>query len=170
MNNINSAINAHNNAILKPKPKNNSQDRTCNCRIKAQCPLNNNCLKSSLIYQATVTTDNGHKSTYVGLTENSFKTRYTNHKASFNHSSKRNSTELSKLIWNLKDSNIKYRINWTILKHATAYNPRTGKCNLCNWEQYFIIFRPDKSSINKRNELISACRHASKHLISNAIT
>ena len=31
--------------------------------------------------------------TYVGLTENEFKTRYTNHKASFNNYEKRNSTE-----------------------------------------------------------------------------
>jgi hypothetical protein len=41
----------------------------------------------------------------VGLTENEFKTRYTNHKASFNNYEKRNSTELSKYIWNLKNNN-----------------------------------------------------------------
>ena len=56
-----------------------------------------NSLKKTIVYHATVTTeDRKHDKTYVGLTENSFKTRFANHKASFNNLSKRMSTELSK--------------------------------------------------------------------------
>ena len=48
------------------------------------CHLDGNCLKSAVIYQAIVATeDNRPAETYVGLTENSFKTRYSNHKSSF---------------------------------------------------------------------------------------
>lgn len=68
--------------------------------------MGRNCLKESVVYQANVTTeDNNPTKTYMGLTENSFKIRYANHKASFNHSNKRHSTELSKHVWNLKDKN-----------------------------------------------------------------
>ena len=30
---------------------------------------------------------------------------------------------------------------------------------LCLWEKCFIICKPDLASLNKRNELISSCRH-----------
>ena len=80
-------------------------NKTCNCRQKNTCPLDGNCLQSSVIYQATVTRqDNNTTETYMGLAENNFKTRYRSHIASFRHSKHRNSTELSKHIWTLKDN------------------------------------------------------------------
>jgi hypothetical protein len=61
--------------------------------------MSKNWLAKSVIYQATVkTSDKRPTQAYVRLTENEFKTRYTNHKASFNNYEKRNSTELSKYI------------------------------------------------------------------------
>ena len=58
--------------------------KSCNCRKPADCPMNGNCLKSSVIYQATVATnDNKPPQIYIGLTENSFKPRFTNHRNSF---------------------------------------------------------------------------------------
>ena len=75
-------------------------------------------LKQSVVYQATVTTENNTPDqTYVGLTENSFKTRFTNYNASFNHPIKKLNTELSKHIW-LKDAKINFHITWKILKQA----------------------------------------------------
>ena len=41
------------------------------------------------------------------------------------------------------------------------------RCNLCLVEKYFIILKPDLSSLNKRNELLSSCRHRRKYLLSN---
>ena len=50
-------------------------NKTCNCRQKNACPLDGNCLQPSVIYQATVTRkDNDTTETYIGLTENDFKT------------------------------------------------------------------------------------------------
>ena len=100
-----------------------TEEKKCNCQKPSECLMPNNCLAKSVIYQATVkASDKRPTQTYVGLTENQFKTRYTNHKASFNNLKKRNSTELSKYIWDLKDNNITYSITWKILKRAKSYS------------------------------------------------
>ena len=71
-------------------------NKSCNCQQKNTCPLNGNCLQSSVIYQATVKRNNNNTSeTYIGLTENDFKTRCRNHTASFRHAKHRNSTDLN---------------------------------------------------------------------------
>ena len=110
MNNTKQIIDNHNKQILNSfKHADKSADnfnviKSCNCRQKNVCPLNGNCLQSSVIYQATVKRHNTNTSeTYIGLTENEFKTRYRNHIASFRHTKHRNSTELSKHIWTLKE-------------------------------------------------------------------
>ncbi|XP_067937138.1 uncharacterized protein [Watersipora subatra] len=123
MNNVKQAINSHNQKLLSL----NHQETTnpgCNCRNKNTCPLPDNCLAKSVIYQASVTTTDNNKpvTTYVGLTENSFKTRYNLHKSTFNDISKRYSTELSSYIWELKESSTDYNIAWKILSHAKPYS------------------------------------------------
>ena len=78
--------------------------------------MQNKCLADhSIVYQATLT-----KQAYVGLTESTFKTRYNNHKTSFPNLTKRNATELSKHIWDLKNNYVEYDIKWTILKPGTT--------------------------------------------------
>ena len=140
--------------------------KPCNCRQKNTCPLNGNCLQSSVVYQVTVTRqDNNITETYVGLTENDFKTRYRNHTASFRHAKHRNSTELSKYIWTLKDNNINFFISWRILSSSLPYKSSNKRCNLCLKEKFLIICRPELSSLNKRNELVSSCRHRNKALL-----
>ena len=143
-------------------------NKTCNCRQKNTCPLDGNCLQSSVIYQATVTRkDNNTTETYIGLTENDFKTRYRNHTASFRHAKHRNSTELSKHIWTLKDNNIEHFICWRILSSHSPYNSSSKRCNLFLKEKFLIICRPELSTLNKRNELVSSCRHRNKALLRN---
>ena len=174
MNNTKQIIDNHNKRILKSSEHNDTptsktkDNKTCNCRQKDACPLDGNCLQPSVIYQATVTNkDNPTPETYIGLTENEFKTRYRNHIASFRHTRSRNSTELSKHIWNLKDNNIDYSISWRILSSTKAYNSASKRCNLCLKEKLLIICRPDISTLNKRNELVSSCRHRNKALLRN---
>ena len=95
--------------------------------------LSNKCITESDVYQATVTikdkTTNRPPQTYVGLTENSFKTRLANHKASFNSFDKRNATELSKYVWELKKKKKNYTIKWKLLKRAKPYNCASNRCN-----------------------------------------
>ena len=135
-----------------------------NCRIPADCPMARNCLISSVVYQATVTTeDNRPSRTYVGLTENSFKTRFANHKSSFNNPYKRLSTELSKHVWCLKEARLKFKMTRKILKQTSPFN----RCNLFLLEKYFIICRPELATLNKCNELVTSCRHANKFVLKN---
>jgi len=134
--------------------------------LLTDCPMAGDCLKSSVVYQATVTTeDNGSAQTYVGLIENSFKTRFANHKSSFSDPKKRLSTELSKHVWYFKEAKLKFQITWKILKQASPYSPVCDRCNLCLWEKYFTICRPELATLNKRNELVTSCRHANKFLL-----
>lgn len=176
MNNTKQVIDNHNKRILhsshSPYTKDNKDgtetNKTCNCRQKNNCPLNGNCLQSSVVYQATVTrNDNNTSETYIGLTETDFKTRHRNHTASFRHAKHKNSTELSKHIWTLKNDNIDYSISWRILSSNSPYNSSNKRCNLCLKEKFLIIYRPDLSSLNKRNELVSSCRHRNKALLRN---
>ena len=130
--------------------------------------MSKKCLVESIVYQATVSTnDNSPPQTYVGLTENSFKTRYYNHKTSFTLYEKRNCTELSEYVWQLKRRGIGFHIKWQTLKRAKPYSPASNRCNLCLWEKYFIISKPELATLNKRNELVSSCRHAKKFLLAN---
>jgi len=72
--------------------------------------MTGNCPRSSLVYLATVTTEDSRTAqSYVGLTENSFKTKFANHKSSFNDPKKRLNTELSKHAWLLKEAKLKFK-------------------------------------------------------------
>ena len=173
MNNTKQIINNHKKRILNSsKHINDTTDNTntkdtknCSCRQKITCPLNGNCLQSSLIYQATITRkDNSTTGTYIRLAENNFKTRYRNHTASFQHTKHRNSTKLSKHIWTLKENNIDHFILWHILSSRSPYNSASKRCNLCLKEKLFIIHQPELSSLNKPNKHVSSCHHRNKAL------
>jgi len=163
MNNMDHIIKAHNNRIIN-SAKPIEPDR-CNCRNKATCPLPNRCTTKNIIYKAIVTTDETQKN-YIGLTSNTFKTRYNSHKATFTDIEKRNSTELSKYIWKLKEKNTPYEIKWNIIQHAQPYSPATKRCNLCLAEKYHIITADRNNTLNSKSELISTCRHRKKCLLS----
>ena len=140
----------------------------CNCRKKNGCPLKNNCFTSSVVYIANVTTESDTiGKNYIGLTEGTFKQRYTQHKLSFRNRNYSNSTELSKHIWTLKDSNTNFTINWSILATAPAYSNKTKRCHLCLTEKLYLIRAKKPYLLNKRSELISKCRHENKFYLAN---
>ena len=104
MPNVASIIKSHNRKVLSEKE--DTESRTCSCRVKASCPIHGNCTSTNVVYSAEVTReDNQQTATYIGLTENKFKTRYNQHQHTFRHNKYRHSTELSNYIWDLKDSN-----------------------------------------------------------------
>ena len=73
---------------------------------------------------AEVNTQNREQKQYIGMTENDLKGRYNMHKQSFNNSKFKNSTSLSKYIWELKKS---LRQLWYKVVHIVA-----SKC-ICCW-------------------------------------
>ena len=141
-------------------------DKACNCRQPNACPADGKCLNEGIVYQAIVTPeDNNEENRYVGLTEGTFNTRYANHNTSFRHKKYRNSKELSKHIWSLKDADLKFSIKWKILKKCKPCSNATKRCNLCLYEKFATIRHPELSSLNCRNELVSSGRHRKKKLL-----
>ena len=63
----------------------------CNCADKSGCPVNGTCMSQNVVYQARVASE-GKEESYIGLTSTEFKTRFRNHKSSFNVPDRRNST------------------------------------------------------------------------------
>ena len=131
MDSMEKVIKAHNTKLTNTN--NQQKHPTCNCRNKENCPLPGQCTANNIIYEATVTTQQSFK-TYIGLTSNTFKTRYSSHKASFNNQRNMNDTELSKYVWDLKQKGTQYKITWRILRYAQPYSPRSRRCQLCLWE------------------------------------
>ena len=158
MPNLEAKISSHNKTILA--------NLNGIINVKSECPLDGHCLTSNVIYQATVVTETS-TDTYIGLTENHFKTRYRNHLASFRDKSK-NATNLSRYIWSLKENNSNYVLRWRILAGANPYSKTNKTCNLCITEKYFILCKPVLCSLNSRNKLVNTCRHAQKYNLSNA--
>ena len=131
MNNISSIISGHNKNLLNP----NVTQYGCNCRIREDCPLQNQCLTPNIIYRAGVycKANKDHKF-YFGLAQTPFKERFQNRNKDFNHEQYIKSTELSKYkyIWPLKDAGTPYIINWSIVA-------KVNYCPLCLTEKYHLI-------------------------------
>ncbi len=166
MPNLENIIQSHNKRVLDNIKDTSPKCRRCNCRNKANCPLDEQCLTPSVIYEATAKTSSDIYN-YIGLTEGPFKTRFNGHKQALTHDKYRHSTELSKKVWELKDNNIPYNISWKILQQAHPYKGGGSRCDLCLSEKLHIL--RNTKSLNKRSELVSKCRHARKYLV-NAIT
>ena len=133
----------------------------CNCNGRmGPCPLQGDCRKErSCIYTCKVTRlDNGESETYTGLAGKTFKDRFYGHNGNFNNRDQ-TGTKLSQYIWHLRDNNIPYETNWSILKKAKTFNPVTKKCRLCLMEVYCILYKPETASLNSRTEVFGWCRH-----------
>ena len=136
-------------------------EKTCNCNLNNECPLSGNCLTNNLVYQATVIPNEpeAQEHTYIGLTSTTFKIRVGNHKKSFNHVEYQKETSLSIFIWELKDRGVDYSISWKLIDRAKPFSPVSGLCALCTLEKYYIIFKPELATINKKDEINNYCLH-----------
>ena len=156
-------INRHNKTLLAKNGKTNTtSSKTCNCRVKADCPLQGNCLVESIVYQATLESSDGPK-TY----STTFKARFYNHNQLFKHPKKRHATELSKAVWKEKDRGLSPKITWQITKQASAFSSGARSCNLCLEEKLAILKADLRTNINKRSEMFNKCRHRSKFKLNN---
>ena len=123
----------------------------------------NSSLSPSTVYQGDVKTTNGDIYPYIGISHPPFKTRWYDHGKDFRNEEYRNCTELSKLVWRLKDNNIQHRIDWKIITKCHSYQAGSRSCDLCLTEKLNILKNP--KCINKKTEIISKCRHRRKFLI-----
>ena len=164
MPNMKSLIARHNSKVLNIN-QGKSDPPPCNHRQGNVCPLGGVCKTPSLVYKATVTSENSRE-TYTGLTEPPFNQRFQNHKTDFKYSKNRNNTALAGYIWSLKDQSKDYNVNFEILKKARSFNPINRKCMLCLSEKYLILFNPTGATLNKRSEFFNSCRHKRNKLLS----
>ena len=72
---------------------------------------------------------------------------------------------MSKYIWQLKESDISSDNSWEIIAQVYS-NTRIKFCVLCFTEKLKIIDVFDDSRLlNKKSELVNACRHQNKLLL-----
>ena len=129
-----------------PKSTNN---KTCSCRQKSDCLLNQNCLSECLVYNAVVNTSTTKN--YYGTCEKNFKERYNNHTSSFRN------------IWELKENGKNYTIDWLIAVKSYSCICETRICDLCLCEKFMITRANNSASLlNERDELVSKYRHMNK--------
>ena len=167
---LQTAISTHNAHLLQEHRKEKQQaNKPCNCQQKQLCPLNGQCLTECIVYKATVTqTKTNKQETYIGLTANTFKTRYYGHKCSFKLKHKRSETTLSNHIWKLNESNADHKIDWEIVKRSKPYTPGKNICSLCLEEKFYILSR--QPTLNHRKEIFAHCKHKKQFLLTNAVT
>ena len=84
-----SVIASHGRRIIQPTSNNHG----CNCRNRAECPLDNKCLTASIAYKAMVSASSKPDKKYFGIAEISFKDCFRNHTRDF--STKRMLTALN---------------------------------------------------------------------------
>ena len=147
MPNVKNFITQHNSKIL-----NKYQDkiqRSCNCRIKESCPLNDKCLHQCIVYQPEVNINTTYKEYRGWTSDGEFKSRY-NHTQSFRHISHVNDTELSKYLWTLKANGTDYHLKWSIKSYASR-NKYGRRCDLCLTEKKDYCSSRPKSSIEQKN-------------------
>ena len=125
MPNIKSALNSHNRKIFHLPV--NSQSRTCSCIKKTDCPLKEKCLSQNTLYQADISSENLKTKIYYGMSGKKFKTRFLNHKKSFNHEKHKDDTQLSNELWNIKASKEEPVLVLKILGQYQPFNVNTKR-------------------------------------------
>ena len=122
-------------------------------------------MAAKIFYQVDVRNNTNEKKFYLGVSETLFKERFRNHKKEFTHKEYRNSTELSKYIWQLKNANIAPIVTWKVVTKVFC-DTKVNFCKLCLTEKLSIINAPNDSQLlNKKSELINMCRHQNKLLL-----
>ena len=111
-----SLINRHNAKILQAEAPTETKGLQWQKNIST-CQLNGACLTESLVYKATGLAEKHELQTYIGITEHNLKTRFRNHKMSFENPNYRSSPTLE----------TNYEIKWSIVKRARA--SKTGTHN-----------------------------------------
>ena len=165
MRNVSSIISGHNKHVIN-SDRVQPETRMCNCRRPAECPLNGKCLTRNFIYGGKVfnLTDNLIRP-YVGLTSGTFKDRLGVHNQGIRHEAHANSCELTKHVWEFKNSRNEFSVGWEILEHVKG-RLVGGECKLCVSEKLHIIEHPDQNNLLNSN-CDMKCVHGWKYKLSS---
>ena len=164
--NMKTIISGHNAKILKKaSEKGEETPKGCNCQISVRqnCPMPGRCREETLIYKATIETLDSTER-YIGMTENSFKSRYGGHKGNLEDKDKEGSTTLSTYYHKKIEEGYQPKIKWEIVRKCHKYKRGARKCDVCLTEKLEILKTKEKL-LNKRTELMYKCPHKRKHLL-----
>ena len=126
--------------------------RMCNCRDKASCLMDDNCLQLCFVYLAQAYSANA-RNYYIGTSEDEFKTRYNNHTMSFRNRGYEKETELSKYVWIWKDKGEYFTIKWSVSAKGFPYT--SGKCCDLRLTEKLLITKADpRALLNRRFEIM----------------
>ena len=127
--NMSSMIKSHNKKVINKDVK---ESKSCNCRVKSECPLNVQCQVTDIISKCTALSPDKPNKMHLGTAEGDFKKRFYKHRKSFNNEDSANDTTLSKYIWELKEkSNSSPALIWSTAKKVPPYSNISKKCLLC---------------------------------------
>ena len=159
MQNTGNVINKHNNKLIFQSFE--KPTRMCNCRDKASCPMNGNCLQKCFVYQAQVDSPNLRKY-YLGTSGDEFKSRYNNHIMSFPNKGYEKETELSKYVCKYKDKGENFTTKGGVAAKASPYICGSKRYDLCMTEKLLIAKADLRTLLNKSSEIMAKCRHRNK--------
>ena len=144
------------------KLRENKEEVIDPCTCRKTCPVGGICKTKNTIYECKLSADN-QIFKYIGKSSTTFIERFRNHKKAIKHKKYSKDSELTKKIWQLKNSNTDYSLEWNIRKVTNSYKPGSKFCQLCLEEVYQIIFyKENEILLNERNELWKKCRHKRK--------
>ena len=123
-NNINPLLQMHR---LKESTQNS---KLCNCRQKKILPTSHGkCLTKCVVYKATVTEKTSiNEETFIGLTENEFKTGFNLHTSSFKLEHKGTSTTLGDHVWKKKKLKTSTSTSNRRSSNRWSYSHHVRKC------------------------------------------
>ena len=158
--NMNQIIINHSQEIVTRNEIKDTEKKECNCRQGKTCTLGRKYFTSGAIYQATLTRKaNDKHETFIGLTNNAFKTGFAADMPSFKSINRKNATTLSQYIWTMKEEAIEVNVEWKIIVRAKSHSLPTGRWCLYLKDKDFIIFQSHKASSKNINELATECKH-----------
>ena len=70
---------------------------------------------------------------------------------------------MSKYVWELKDKDVNFSINWGIAMKSHKYICGSRKCDLCICEKLLIARGDPYVLLNKRDELVNAATEINLH-------
>ena len=143
--------------------------RMCSCPRTVECPFEDVCLDKDLQYTAELSSNLPNYGTkeYKGICSTEWKKRFANHQKSFRHERYETDSELSKEVWCIKRKGGNFSIRWSKDGNYSSYKPETKGCSLCANEKLTIARYEGNNLLNRRNEIISRCRHRLRYKLKN---
>ena len=68
----------------------------------------------------------------------------------------------------MKEKGIEFELKWKILDRAQPFSPISGVCGLCTQEKWYILFKPELSTLNRREDILVHCFHKEQALLKNS--